>query len=906
MADQTVAEQVEQYREIGKQLYGGVLESWMKSDTAAVISAILQDAFGTLLKTGFAGIGPIGEGVMRGIAEAEDGLAPMLARHAANAVNDLFGTNVSEAEFSRFNGGTARTVAGPELGRALMEIMGGGDRGALAPSTAGADKFVGAMAGAAIEDWFKGWFFEVISALIPIGVEKIEKYGALTDKLVNTLGINGVSRRVFRPLVDTTIVTPLEWHLNKIYRPRLLSVSQVARQLARKRLTREEAIEELARQGWSEKRIDALIAEQRKYFSVSDVRTFVSREHWDGVKGLQHLLDQGFDEDSANDALRLEGIRRIEQLEGQEANAIIAAYVDRRIDRATFSGMLNAAVSTGAERALLSELADVRRACNVRRISPSEARAAVKAGILNVRDYRAALEREGYPDEDVLVLELLLRHELDERAKAEELRAAALAERAAERAQRDAEKAARRAEIERERAEARRGPLGPLEQAAIRGLIPIARVEEVYAFDYDGDTVGILVELLEDRRQDYIAAEQGREEAVQRARRRNIAIGDIEQAVLNGVLTLDEYQIRLEQLGFPPADVGILRATLDVRRQAAEEAARARLEAQRRAQIRRIDLARFERLVRRGLRTPAQYTALLEELGFDAGSVAAMVELLEAQIADDEQARRERDAREGELNARGLSLAQMRRAVLLEIRTLEDFQAFLIAENFTSEAQLVLLAELRLDMENARDARERRERPPAPPEPRELPLATVRRAVILGAVSVDTYIARMRRAGYVEDDIGLDVELLLTEIADIRHRQLAREAAENALRNRGLSLEQTARLVRAGLASIDTYRARAIELGYSGIAAEELVDLLTIEVAHERAGLERRDLLAAELAARDVSLEELEARVRSGELTIDAFIDTLRRLGVQPDDAELVAAVLLAQLEEAEDGGSGG
>ena len=161
---------------------------------------------------------------------------------------------------------------------------------------------------------------------------------------------------------------------------------------------------------------------------------------------------------------------------------------------------------------------------NRRRLSPAEARAAVKANVLAMIDYRRALEREGYPPEDVLVLELLLRAELDAATDRAEQRREAIEERERERIAREAAAAARAIELEAERAEAARGPVGALEQAAIRGLIPIDRVVEVYAADYDPDAVGILANLLTDKRAAYVAQQERRAAAEQRAARRGLSI----------------------------------------------------------------------------------------------------------------------------------------------------------------------------------------------------------------------------------------------------------------------------------------------------------------------------------------------------------------------------------------------
>jgi hypothetical protein len=133
----------------------------------------------------------------------------------------------------------------------------------------------------------------------------------------------------------------------------------------------------------------------------------------------------------------------------------------------------------------------------------------VKSRVLNVIDYRRAAEREGYPtrtswrwssSSDSSSIE-----DKRSRTTARELEAS----RAAEKKARDAATAAKRAEVEAARALARRGSEADLERAVVRGLIPMARLEEVYAAHYDPDTVAILVAGIEQDRVDYRSSKEG-------------------------------------------------------------------------------------------------------------------------------------------------------------------------------------------------------------------------------------------------------------------------------------------------------------------------------------------------------------------------------------------------------------
>jgi hypothetical protein len=268
-----------------------------------------------------------------------------------------------------------------------------GTAGELEPGDEAAAKFVNAMAGTAVEDWFKGWFFEALTSLIPqLDIGKIENYGALGDKVSAVLGLGGVSRRVLRPVVDATIVRPLEWHVNKQYRPQLLSPAAAVRQFTRKRWNREQLVEELARQGYNSDRIDALVASSVTRVSASEVTKAYGLNLIDSAQAILMLGGLGYEEAEAQLALSISRLDDTNAVDRRVRAAAVAAYVDRRITRSDLAGFFSDPLLNKSEVQHELAAADSLLALNVRRLSPAEARAAAKAGILTVRDYRRALE----------------------------------------------------------------------------------------------------------------------------------------------------------------------------------------------------------------------------------------------------------------------------------------------------------------------------------------------------------------------------------------------------------------------------------------------------------------------------------------------------------------------------------
>jgi len=429
--------------------------------------------------------------------------------------------------------------------------------------------------------------------------------------------------------------------------------------------------------------------------------------------------------------------------------------------------------------------------------------------------------------------------------------------------------------------------------------MPISRLEEVLHPQYDADTVQTLVDLVADDRQTFLEQQKRADEARQRAGIRHVDTGALEQAVLEDVLTIQDFRAQLGTLGFPAGDAEILTSTLQARKADLDAAREKRLQADEAARHKGIDLGRAERLIRHGAGTLAQYDQLLASLGYDAGARAAMTELLHLEIADDAEARRLRDAAAEKARTKGLSLEEMRRAVILDVKTADQFQTYLIAEGYTSDAQLVLLAELRRDVADADAARAQRAAAEAAGSAIPLPLARVHQAARLGVITPATYRARLVREKFTPDDIALELELLLVEIASVQAARARRDALSAQLdAPKALSLAQLEHAVKAGAASIDDYRAAASTV-YGADDVDVLVATLQDELATLADARDRHVTIEGELTARTLSLAELEAAVKASLVTLDAYRAQLVAWGYGSDDADLLAALLAEHLTAA-------
>jgi hypothetical protein len=896
MADDNLDEQPESWQNVGKQVAAGAFEG-LTADTFADIfangGAKAAVAFLKFLQANLKSVAELGG---KALAEIEDPILPIFGSFVAPIVSSMFGTEASPESFSSRGARGGRSEASAQLVDAFMSAIAGDSEGEIGPGDEGAKRIAGAGVHAALEGWFNAWILEMLGDCVPWHWLKFHDMAELPEEIIRSLGVGRLVRRAIAPLVDATASTPMRWQANQRYRPNLLSEGEIIRAFLRGDYSGSDAAEELSRLGYSDRRQELMIKTATKRLSLDDVMLLVREGTLDRAYALQNLRDEGYDDSTADYAVTAAEARRYRSIVDDSLAALTSAYIARDLTDAEFATFLPGIVADGDERTLIETSARARRDVRRKHLSSSEVVDCIKRGILPQAFYRDWLAREGYTDEEATALELRLIAELDDKAQLDAERERIAQEKAAARAAADAARAARLAAVDAERAARRLGSMSDLTRAVVRGLIPIDRLQRVLALDYDPDTVRILSDLALDDRTKYAAQQQAAADARKRAASRSIDVGGIEAAVMENVLSLADFRARLDQLRFTPADADLLTATLAARKKDADAAAALRADAAARAKTRSIDLGRAETLVIRGHGTLAQYDALLVTLGYDDASRAAMVDLLRLRVDDYQKAQQLRARDTGTRDASGLTIDDVRRGVVLGLRPIADYDARLVRAGYSADAVALLVATTQADADAATIARKRRGDVPPGRGADALPIAVLARAVRFGFVDPGVYQARLAAVGYSGDEIAIEMDLLTVEIATTRAQQQRREQLIQQQTDRGLTLQQLAAAVRAGEASIDDYRGRAAALGYTPADVDLLVAVLADEVTARADAEARRVTIDGELAARQLSLGELEKAVGANLRTLEQYRQQLVNWGYSDADAQVLASLLGAKL----------
>jgi len=806
---------------------------------------------------------------------------------------------------------------GQNAGGRLIEKL-QGHASSVEPGIEGAARYLTLFINESVEAWLRGVVVEFVTEFMPKiagiggGVETVQH---LQEIIEHSLGGSRMVRRVLQPFITATAITPAQWHVNKQFRPELLSAGAVIEAFLAGRVTRAFLEEELARQGWSAERIGQQIENARKRLGFADLEDLVYRglQPLEWAKSVLH--DAGYDPDTIEDLFRLQGTKRIAQLESQEVSALVTAYAARDIDDTTFERLLGTAVTVPAERAFATELAHLRRAVNVQHLSASQAASLVMDDILSFPDYRQALEREGYVPEAVAALELQLRKRKHEAAEIEDLKKQQAAQREAEKQRAADERAARLAET----AVAKAQPaLADVRRAYVRGHVPIERLVDAIRFAHDGITDADLAALLDEAQQDrdeYLAAVERRQAAEAANLDEAVPLAKVEDAVLKGILSLDDYARELQTRHYDADESRLLVMLLRTKMEDQEEARKAREAAAQRAALRGISLPDFARAVRLGLRTITDYAALLDQFETPEVGKALALDLLRDEMAQDAAGLAKRQAAEAAAAIKHISLEQRRRAVVRGVRPRSYYEQALVDAGLPVDDQQVELSLLDLELAEAEAARERRAQvarelaerqareeaqrlaraaaAAAPPAPPTLTLGQVERAVRLGLLAPDDLRDYLTSRGYDPSDVELLVGLAVADVPATRQGQSRRTQVTKELRPKGVSLSEFETSVRRGLRTVTAYGELLSAQGYGPDDVDLLETLLEEEVGLDLDGL-RKEIRALLEAEPDLpTLEELEAALAAGELPADQAQAFLMAIGVPRDTARVYVRLLL-------------
>lgn len=833
---------------------------------------------------GFGSVAAVLDKALKIVFEAIDLADPVYAHIGKIALDSLMG--------GRNNAGVP-----DDIGARVVEKITGGVTD-LQPDTANALRFVSLFAKLEIEAWSVGVVTEVLSEFVPhnfaLSTAGIETVSQLREVVASIFGGTRIMRRILGPFVAAAIVTPTTWATNKQYRPTLLGAGAAIEALLRGDWTADQVNEELARQGWSDDRIAVQIANAQKRLSFDDLVYRHFRGELADTEVVTAAQALGYDEPTATLLLAIADLKRIDALNAPVVTEAVAAFVAGDIDEPTMAQWVTGAAPNQTDASRIISTAHARRAINVKHITSAQMRALVIDGIAAVPDYMDALAREGYQEPELTYLELSLRKDQDDQHDLDKAKAAKKAADDAKAVQAAADKAAKDAELAAKRA--RTFPsLAEFRKSYVRGFTDRQTyADELTRENYAPEDAAFLLAGADADREQYLADQAAAAAKAADHADKGLSVATLEQAVLRDILTIGDFDSALVKANIPDDDRALLVKVMQSKLDDQADAETKRVDAEKLAAAKGVSLSTWERAVRLGVRSLAEYGDFLTSIGTTAPSKALILDVLGAQLAADQAAQAKRAANDAAAAGKGISLAQRRRAVIAGVRPKQYYAQALIDAGWPVDDQLADLDLLDVEIAAHQDAEDKAAAAAAKMNQSTLTVAQLDKALGLGLITQTEYAAAVTARGATADDAALLLQLALAGVPDTVNATALHAQVTAELAGKGVALADLESAVRRGLVTLAAFSADLANRGYSVDAVDLLTQLLQDKIDLDVDGLTKKIDAALGKVDGAPARADLETAFDAGTLDATALQGVLTDNGVARDVALVYVRLLAA------------
>jgi len=401
---------------------------------------------------------------------------------------------------------------------------------------------------------------------------------------------------------------------------------------------------------------------------------------------------------------------------------------------------------------------------------------------------------------------------------------------------------------------------------------------------------------------------------------KHLTLTEVEALVKAHIMELDDVTTWMTRENYPPEEQTLLELWLFGKITTADQAAAAKqaaadakaaaakakqqaadlkaAQAAAAAQVKGVSLSDFQQLVKLGKRTFADYQAFLQALGLQPAAIADLVDLLHAQITQQQTLQQQHDALTAAAAIKHIPLSQTESAVLAGVLTIADLQKFMQGEKYADADIQVMTSYIQAKLDAQKQAAATQAAGNTAAAAKSISLPNLARAVRLGLTTIDAYSAALDQAGFDQTSRDLMVGLLQDQIAaDQSAAQKTTEAAGKAAAKQ-ISLSALQQAVIAGLRPMADYQAQLSALGYSAADQQTMVALLQLQVDHAADVKTAQQSATAALAAKGLSLASLERAVKLGVLSIDDYKAELAAAGFPDDTVTILATSLLAEVAQ--------
>ena len=387
---------------------------------------------------------PLGGAIFAVLDDLRKTLDPQFALFSVAVINELLGTDFTLAHLPQGGDIGSHLARAEEIGllfhRQLLTEFLQSTGISLDPSTssfsepsgpAGAGERITPISGVRAAARFSGLainfgtatgIIATLGGLVPFAhVDEIREIG---EEVARNLGLGRLQRLALAPLVQILLAEPYKWFINEVARPTQFSLGEVVNPFAGSVMPAELIWRDLARAGYSDDKIQAVLELHRKKLSDADISTLFRGGFWTADQAQDELKRLGYDQVGAATKLESDLYSYLHTYREELRAAAVQAYTEGHIDRSELEAVVRGLQLRAEEVTLVLTAADYKRKVPSKHLTFAEIQAAFELGIFDLNDFTKQLTDLGYSDDDQSVLLLLTLDKL-QKIKAKEAAAAA-------------------------------------------------------------------------------------------------------------------------------------------------------------------------------------------------------------------------------------------------------------------------------------------------------------------------------------------------------------------------------------------------------------------------------------------------------------------------------------------------
>ena len=325
---------------------------------------------------------------------------------SAAILEDLTGVEVDAESLKQSAFGSGRLAAmqvfGGDLYKLLEEEFKPTSGDLEAGDDAPAQRFLGFLMNFAIRQGN----IECLTGFLPEEFRVGEGFRAYGELMAKNLGLGRLARQALRPLIQTLVADPLMYKLQEQYRPKRIGASPAIKKFFRDPTFEQQMRKELAQEGYTDARIDDLVADLRPLLADRQLIEYLFRfgDVTAGVGGGQslgirdRLAQRGY---SANDVEQLIAVSRPVLDKGE----IGTLFANEKIDEPTALTYMEK-LGFDSDTAMLVLRAHSLQHQHARRLGLAELKKAFHNAVIDLLELKAHLSTDGYSDDDIQIITL--------------------------------------------------------------------------------------------------------------------------------------------------------------------------------------------------------------------------------------------------------------------------------------------------------------------------------------------------------------------------------------------------------------------------------------------------------------------------------------------------------------------